>query len=357
MPAAPVPSGIHLTLRSRSTEQLAALSGPNGPTGAWTVGLHGLLERLNRTASPATVPGSAPVHAWRWNDQDNTSTAWCPQGITTSADATASGVVDGRELVATSWYSKGKGAHNEGSRITFLDVETQEYRHVLVVRADAKTSGGLKPLPIHAGGLLWYGRHIHLAATKRGLFTCHLDDLVQVEPSPITFGYRFVLPVRYDYAAGTEEGSEALRYSFVSIDRGSDPPQLLAGEYGVGEQSTRIVRYPIDPETELLQSDEEGTARPSHLDEHGVGHMQGVALVGSRYYVTTSRRATRRGHLWSGPPGRLRPYRWALPPGPEDISYWPQRDQLWSLTEHPGHRYVFAMDRARLRRFPWLPFG
>ena len=347
--------GVHLTMRAgdaaRLTARVAAL-----PTAvaAHTVGLRGVLDRLERRATPTKVPGTAPVEAWRWNDQDFTSRSWWPQGITTSADASSSGVVEGRELVATSWYSKGKGPANEGSRITFLDVETLRYRHVLVVRA---TKDGLKPLPIHAGGLLWYGDHLHLAATKRGLFTCNIDDVVEVEPGPATFGYRFVLPVRHAYAAGSDATVEDLRYSFVSVDRADDPPQLLAGEYGVGQQSTRIVRYAIDPETGLLACDAEGTARPTHLDPQGVGHMQGVALVGDRYYVTTSRGARRLGHLYAGTPGRLRAYRWALPPGPEDISYWPQRDQLWSLTEHPGKRYVFAMDRAKLRRFPWLPFG
>ena len=34
--------------------------------------------------------------------------------------------------------------------------------------------------------------------------------------------------------------------------------------------------------------------------------------------------------------------------GPEDIAYWPQRDELWSVSEYPGARYVFAMNRAGL---------
>jgi hypothetical protein len=29
--------------------------------------------------------------------------------------------------------------------------------------------------------------------------------------------------------------------------------------------------------------------------------------------------------------------------GPEDLSYWPSRDELWSLSEHPHRRWVFAM--------------
>ena len=51
--------------------------------------------------------------------------------------------------------------------------------------------------------------------------------------------------------------------------------------------------------------------------------------------------------MYVGTPGQLPPFRWALPVGPEDISYWPSRDQLWSLSEYPGRRYVFAMRRER----------
>ena len=37
-------------------------------------------------------------------------------------------------------------------------------------------------------------------------------------------------------------------------------------------------------------------------------------------------------------------------PGPEDIVYWPETDLLWSVSEHPGRRWVFAMNRSRLLR-------
>jgi hypothetical protein len=75
--------------------------------------------------------------------------------------------------------------------------------------------------------------------------------------------------------------------------------------------------------------------------------MQGAVVVDERYYVTVSRGRARRGHLYAGAPGRLQPHRWALPPGAEDITYWPSTDQLWSLSEYPGRRFVFAMDRSR----------
>jgi hypothetical protein len=64
--------------------------------------------------------------------------------------------------------------------------------------------------------------------------------------------------------------------------------------------------------------------------------------------VTTSSGRYRRGSLWSGGTELLRRPR-TLPVGPEDLSWWPSTDRLWSLTEYPGSRMVFTVDR---RRFP-----
>ena len=45
-----------------------------------------------------------------------------------------------------------------------------------------------------------------------------------------------------------------------------------------------------------------------------------------------------------------RAFRKAIPVGPEDISYWRSTDRLWSVTEYPGHRYVFCMARSTFDR-------
>ena len=95
-----------------------------------------------------------------------------------------------------------------------------------------------------------------------------------------------MLPVRFAYDAAASEGVEQMRYSFLSLDRSSDPPQLVAGEYGVGEMTRRLVRYPLDPETYHLAAHEDGTSRPIWLDDRGLGHMQGAAVARDSYYVT-----------------------------------------------------------------------
>ncbi len=139
-----------------------------------------------------------------------------------------------------------------------------------------------------------------------------------------------------------------MRYSFLSLDRSSTPHELVAGEYGRGSMTTRLVRYEIDPGSALLTADDDGTARPLVLEERGVGHTQGAVVV-ERPVVPDHQSAGpyRLGSVWAGTPGDLVRHRFALPVGPEDITYWPSTDELWSLSEYPRHRYVFAMPRSR----------
>ena len=117
------------------------------------------------------------------------------------------------------------------------------------------------------------------------------------------------------------------------------------GEYARGEQTRRLARFPLDPETSLLVDGEDGLSRPLMLDDGGVGHMQGATVA----------RALRRDdlarpdHARLGacrPAGAFRRHRWATPPGPEDIAYWPSDDLLWSVSEHPRRRWVFSMRRS-----------
>ena len=342
----PDPSSIHLRRTDENVEEIEAAADRFGPR----VGVPGVLARLNRQASRARVPGLAVDRGFRWNENDQTSDRWWPQGITTSADASDTEDVDGRRLLVTSWYSKLVRGTNLGSRITIVDLDSLEYRHVLLVVPDRNLRGRveLKPLLVHAGGLVWCGPYLHVAGTRRGLFSCRVDDIIRVRDREDAFGYRFVLPVRFGYDAAASEGVHEMRYSFLSLDRGSSPPQLVAGEYGRGDATRRLVRYHLDPTTFHLAAQDDGRSRPIWLDDRGLGHMQGAAVVGDTYYVTSSRGRYRLGHMYVGRPGRFRRFRRALPVGPEDITYWPSTDRFWSLTEYPGRRFVFSMDRATL---------
>ena len=310
------------------------------------VGLDDVLSSLNRQARRADVPSAVVDWGFEWNDQDSADPSWWPQGITTSADAAFADDdrVQGRGLLVVSWYHKGP-AESQGSRITFVDTETLEYRHVLLV-APVPMADGLRfePLSSHAGGLVWYGPFLHVAGTRRGIHTCWLEDIVEVEPRAETMGCRYLLPVRFAYEAGELDGTEPLRYSFLSVDRAADPVEMVAGEFGVGGQTTRLVHYAIDPATRHLSIEDDGFSRPLALED-GVGHMQGAAIAGGNYFISLSRGPERNGDLIVGRPGDFHLHKRAIPPGPEDITYWPATDQLWSLTEHPNQRYVFAINR------------
>jgi hypothetical protein len=343
--------GVSIHLR-RTDENAADIESAAQHLGR-RVGIVGMLAHLNRQATRVPVPGRAVEWGFRWNDADVATQRWFPQGITTSADAgdteTHDGDVAGRRLLVTSWYSKATGGANQGSRITVVDLDTLEYRHVLLVVPERGRHGRVRfePLLVHAGGLVWCGPYLHVAGTRRGLFTCLLEDLIRVDSSGETFGYRYVLPVRFAYDAEATDGEEMMRYSFLSLDRTSTPPHLVAGEYGRADMTHRLVRFPLDPETFHLATDDHGTSRPVWLDERGMGHMQGAAVVHDTYYVTASRGPLRLGKMYVGRPGAFRSFPRTLPVGPEDISYWPSTDLLWSLTEHPGKRFVFCLRRAQ----------
>ncbi len=120
------------------------------------------------------------------------------------------------------------------------------------------------PLRVHAGGLVWVGPHLHVAATARGFWTCRLTDLLRVPDDLLDehFGYRYVLPVRFAHHAGHDEGVEPLRYSFLSLDRSREPARLVVGEYARGRQTRRLARFELDPSTGLPTLGEDGTSAP-----------------------------------------------------------------------------------------------
>lgn len=338
-------TGIRLSRTDENVAEIDALAARLGGR----VGLEGVLARLDRRAARSLAGrllGRAVDAAYRWDRTDARDPRWWPQGISSTADAQDAGTVSGRRLLLTTWYAKDLGDGSHGSRVTVLDLETRRYQHVLLVTPDAREGGpGIRPLRIHAGGVVWRGRWLHVAATARGFVTCHLDDVMPAGDEPGAHGHALVLPARFAYTAHTDEGHERLRYSFLSLDRSSDPPGLLAGEYGRGGSTTRLARFDLTGEG-LLEVGDDGWSRPAWLDEGGVRQMQGAVLAAGRHYVTSSRGRRWPGSVHVGRPGRFREHRLAVPMGPEDVTWWPATDRLWSVTEHPGRRWVVSMRRS-----------
>jgi hypothetical protein len=358
----PYVQGVHLQRTDENVREIEALAAVLGePTG-----LDGVLGDLRYAVRRARVVprllGRAVREAYRWDDYDERDEQWYPQGISTSADSSDTEDIEGRKVVVTTWYSTGRDGIKRGSRVTFVDLDSGMYRHVLLVSPVFDKAGHLtlKPMSIHAGGIVWAGPYLHVAATSRGFVTARVDDIMRVtgdddRPDELgidgtrlhAFGHRYVLPVRFTYRALTDEGHDKLRYSFASLDRRSDPPALIAGEYALDARATtRLARYPLDRETWQLAVGDDGFSRPLALDPGGVRQMQGAVIAGGRFHVTVSHGPWMPGTVCAGEPGSMRVHRWALPMGPEDLSYWPSTDRIWSVTEHPRRRWIVSMDRA-----------
>ncbi len=238
--------------------------------------------------------------------------------MTSSADAAAGAAeapVPGRVLMV-SWYAKTMPGEptppgGQGSRISVVDLETRRYDHVLLVRAQA--DGSWKPLQVHAGGIAWVGSWLHVAATAKGFWSARVDDVVEVPAGrrAETFGHRWVLPVRRGHAAGSGEGVEPLRYSFLSVDASpaspASPaapgtgPELVVGEYARGRRTRRLARFALTPEGAPVVGDD-GRARPLSVHDSGVAGMQGAVVSRGRWHVTTSHGPWTPGTLVTAPP-------------------------------------------------------
>lgn len=359
--SAPV-HGVHLRRTDERVDEVAALTAACG--GA--VGVEGVLHHLERRLRRAVPTGLKVWRSWAWDRADSFSRRWWPQGISTSVDATgtARGLVEDREVVLTSWYSHEVDGINKGVRVSFADVNARRYRHVLLVVpkvVDGQVT--FTQLKAHAGGIVWVGPWLYVAGTRKGIHVFRMADITRIpdhlfDPDPTrigrdengrfgAFGYREVLPLRFSYRAAADEGEEPLRYSFLSLDRDPTGPGLVVGEYGRRKQTTRLARFDLDPDTWLLPADEEGYARPLLLEGTGQRGMQGACVVGGTWYLTASHGPWGLGTLYVGRPGAWRAVRRALPMGPEDIAYVPETDSLWSVTEHPGRRWIYKLRRPR----------
>lgn len=319
------------------------------------VGLLGVLQDTDREGAHVDPPpAEAALGAMTWEAADASSDRWWPQGITTSADAVtdpADGTFEGHDVVLVSWYARGRLRRFLGSRVSVVDWHDDtapRYRHVLLVEPRRLLGWTrLRPVRVHAGGIVWYGEHLFVAGSSGGIRVFRLADLVRVRNRVRTKGYRYALPQTTQYAAEADPDTPGLTYSFLSLERGTTQDRLVAGEYGRRGGSHRLLRYPIDRETGLLHGDDDGRVTPTDLHDQQVERMQGATVAEGTWFITASSGEGRPGDLWVGRPGDYTRHRGVLPTGPEDITYVPQRRQLWTLTEWPGRRWLLWVDRDR----------
>lgn len=322
-----------------------------------------VVNSANRDMNPCSSGLPNVKKSWCWQSDDANTAMWYPQGITSTADSLGAGVVDGKQVILTSWYDHDDTAPNKGVRVSFIDASDPadpDYRHVLLVEPSLTASGAstFKPVQIHAGGLAWYGNLLYVADTTNGLRVFDMNHLWQVstgqsnwigrqgDGSFHAYDYRYVLPQVFRYADSTANGRTQIRHSSVSVDRTSTPDSLVVTEYRETDSTApaRTVRFGLDYTNRLLRTSTDGYARATEAYNLDIDGLQGSAVINGTWLMSESDGDANRGDLY-----RFRPSStvnsWAnvLPTGTEDFTYWQSRDELWTASEYPGNRFVVSV--------------
>ncbi|MBS7531100.1 hypothetical protein IC619_011400 [Hazenella sp. IB182353] len=336
-------------------------------------GIQNLLAEANRQAehgcnSLAISDVSDVIDSWCFNTGDNLTNEWYPQGISGVGDAQQDDLWGNKQAFVVSWYHKDKGV-----RISFLDPETGKYRHVLLVEPYTNSYGNpsYKAVNIHAGGIVWYGNYLYVADTTEGFRVFDMRNIYDLTSSTngdvsdkdkvgrhngtyYGHGYRYVMaqvgawtiPEQQTGSSGCTTDA-APRFSFVGLDRSTAPDSLVSGEYcnppNPENDATlygRMARWPL--QNSELKTSSDGLAHATAIYPLPKAHAQGALTLNDHLYVMTSAGEFSHGKLYKTTPnGEVITQTAGI--GPEDLYYWPARNELWTVTEYPGRRVMYAV--------------
>nr|WP_281377614.1 hypothetical protein [Saccharopolyspora hordei] len=333
---------------------------------------------------------------------------WYPQGVTTAADAQGGQLAGPEQAILVSWYDhevtngpteeeEHENGIEKGVRITFLDKQTNAYRHVLLAYPVIDDNGAPsyrsvltgQDKSLHAGGIVWYGDFLYVADTAAGFRVFdmrHIYDLgaasngTTEDPDKIgrhdgTYhghGYRYVMPQVAAWEVTAAQGTrcsaedEAMVFSYVSLDRSTPDHHLIAGEYCDQNQEVagRAAAWRL---ADSLDDRGEQITDPSHLWRADEVHrleptnVQGALRVDGRWYLSKTNGPHEAGendnsvlYLTERDPGEvLAPAaQEPAPVGAEDLALWPTADgghDVWSVSEYPGGRMVYSLHVAAQR--------
>ena len=135
-------------------------------------------------------------HTSDFNDMDTKK--WVPQGISSTADALSAGTYEGKDGWLVSWHRD----DDKSARVTFVDRSNDKYRHVLLVYPHA--ADNFREVPLHAGGIMWYGNTLWVVDTKNGIRVFDLSNIWEVGSGDgvgkksgggySAAGYKYVIP-------------------------------------------------------------------------------------------------------------------------------------------------------------------
>jgi hypothetical protein len=306
-----------------------------------------------------------------WDTTDAAGTVWNPQGITTSGDADNDGAWGANTVLLSGWqYTVDDGRRND-ARVAFIDYTnpaSAAYRWVYLVAPDS-TGSTFAAAKAHAGGMIWYGDKLLVSGAGNSSVAIRvfsMSHILQATDSAATigkttsgyaaYGYQYVMPQvgYYTYAGGACDLSTNTAvpcFSSLSLDRSTSPDSLVTAEYFANGLGGRVARYSFGADYLLAANASNGVAA-TQAYQTGVANMQGVLSWGGRWYFAHSS-ATSNGQLWRGAPGQAGVSKTCTNPGssaymcwamhPEALTYFLATGLVWSVTEWPNQRVVFAV--------------
>ncbi|NUR28625.1 MAG: hypothetical protein HOV83_22765 [Catenulispora sp.] len=333
-----------------------------------TAPVHTVMDNANHDRQAITDSlGLAGYNGgFKFDDGDNTDCANYPQGITTSRDAIGtanSGNYDGHQLILVSWYTKdGCSGDQSRSRITLVDWDAtypNKYRKVLLVEpTGTATAPSFKDIPIHAGGVSWYGDYLYVADTGHGMRVFNMKKILKTntggtadqigrQSDGTTYyahNYAYALPQVGTITASTTSGT-SLAWSSISLDRVSGSIVMVeytcaSGCTSYPNRPSRAVRFPFASGATTFAA----STTSSEALQLPWTQLNGVASHNGRWWFNSS--GAKKLYYWT-PAGGAFTYAWVG--GGESISYWEDAtnpDLLWSLQETVGHRNVFSVEQA-----------
>ncbi|NEA48790.1 hypothetical protein [Streptomyces sp. SID10815] len=351
----------------------------------------------------------AATRAYCWNTADSASRQWRPQSVTTSGDAADDGLWGTHRAILSGWSRHGdRATGGDLARVAFVNADDPDrltYTWALLV---IPVDGGrdYRGLASHVSGMVWYRDKLLVTASGDDGDALYVYDLRRVQRATVAgdevgrvpggwaaHGYRWVLPAVASYrptrgscapadasasATGAEDRVDSADFASgsdantapcpnsLSVDRGSVPGSLVAGEAaprGSGRR-TLLWRYSFsaDPaRAGLLATDSAGTASAQEAYETKVDGVRGVlsrrtgAADGASWYLAraagpdsahgTLWRQDRRGAETTECGSSSDTHRcWG--DGTGALSYWPQTDEVWSLSG----RTLFAVPAPSVER-------
>jgi len=391
--------GSSNTLLNRFGKEVSSIPSYTGYFGSFPVGNGEFIERAFRFG------GSSSSSTADFEDGGSDKDYWEVQGVTGNHDATGETLEtfgtlipgDGKRFLMVSFYHSdelGDGTDfPKGVRIAFIDWtsvdgsgsdDTPKYRLFLLV--SPSWSGGKGTFgPVlydggttsnHAGGLAWFrgkngSEYLYVPDTSSGIRVFDLNETLRVTETSnkkaigrdsndlySAFGYQYVIPevARYRLC----NSSCCARFSTLSMDRSSNPPALVTGEYDNVSDSNRVVRWPLNEETglPLHQSEADGgdeelwVATAAFLP--GVSRVQGALMIGEHAFITTTQSHTEDGIYAHGKcfhanftGGTVSSD--VCPSYPEGMYF--DGEGIWTCTEKPGNRYCVRMSREEFSSF------